>query len=111
MGLEIVATRQIQIIKTSAYETQFEYFASWDVPRGILNTILNSENPALEYTNWILSETGIEQIPVYFDGDYFQQGPIDYYKEVHVGEEHIEDLVDWIRCYENRGYDIEYLEN
>jgi hypothetical protein len=110
MGLEIIATRQIEIVKTGVQETQFEYFACWDVSTEIVNNILNSENKLLEYTNWILSTTGIEKFPIYFEGDHFQQGPIDYYEEVHVGEAHIEDLVYWMRLYENQGYDIEYLE-
>lgn len=104
--LQLKATREIIVVKTQETEIQTEYFVLWETSKQFTINILDSKTPLDDYIELVKSESYDEQVPVYYEGDYFDQGPVDYYEEVNVGDEHLAELIEWINYIKHKGYDV-----
>jgi hypothetical protein len=108
MNIEIIATRDIQVIKTGKIDEQTMIFDAYQTPTNITYKIHDSEDPIQTYIDWVRSGAEDFEYPIYADDDFLnERDPVGY--EIYNAEKrHIEDFLEWVQYATNEGYEIKF---
>ena len=109
MNIGFKATREIQVVKTGAIETQSMYFTSvWQTPTEVTYQIKGSEDPIQAYKNWVMAQEGcVYTDSVWADDDIWHECEPIGTVTVDLRAQHMDEFELWIRHMEQQGCTIE----
>lgn len=109
-NIHFVAKRRITFKKKNGKrsgEVQQVHFDEWQTPTTVTYEILKSPNPIQTYKDWILKECSRDQqLPVYAEDDYLQEGQPVRFEIYNAGKEHIQKFDEWIESVEEQGFTV-----
>lgn len=109
MNLHVAAVREVTVNKTGKKSTQRLNFGLWQTPTDITYEILESTNVKQAYIDWVKSNSSVEKYPIYAADDVLCDGDPVGYEDVNAGEDHVNELNEWIKSCEDEGYEIEFF--
>lgn len=108
MTQQLIATREVLVLKTNKAEIETKYFDLWLMPSKECKKVLQSNNPFKTYKEWVMSIDSKEIIPIYEDEDEFGEFEPIAYDEIDYSSLHLDGLETWILQMEEEGYDIKF---
>lgn len=81
-------------------------FELWQTPTKITMKAIETNNHYEVYKDWVLSISEDREMPIYSEEDIWNDGPAVGCEIVNHGEDHISDLDEWLKLYED--WDIKW---
>lgn len=110
MNLHVDGTREVVAVKSMQKSTQRISFSLYQTPTSVTRALLEAEDIAQAYRDWVLQDRCEETVEVYEPGDIFQEREPIGFKTVCHEDDHIKDFDKFIKECEDGGYDIEFYE-
>lgn len=108
MAQQLIATREVLVLKTNKSEIETKYFDLWLMTSKEYKKVLQSNNPFKAYKDWVMQIDSKKIIPVYKEEDEFGEFEPIAYDEIDYSSLHIDGLETWILQMEEEGYDIKF---
>lgn len=112
MNILITASRKITFKKKNGKrggEIQSGEFRALQTPTQVTYDILESNDPAQTYIDWVLAECSQDEIePVFAEDDIWQEGDPVGTRVWNHGKEHVEKFRAWIKDVEENGFTVKF---
>lgn len=108
MNIRIYAERQGTFVTEdgrSFPSTDRQFFQVSQTPTSVTMEIMRSETPVEAYVDWIKSNSEVEQVPVYDPNADWDAEPTHWVPYIW-GDEHINQLREWVKSHQEQGYQI-----
>jgi hypothetical protein len=107
-NVKIIGTRHIQVIKTGHVTTQSVEFDTIQTPTTVTHMICSSGSPIQSYIDHVLANSHDETIDTFADDDFLCETPIGK-RVLNHGQEHVEELEEFLAMCDLEGFDVEVI--
>jgi hypothetical protein len=112
MNIFIYAARWVNFKKKNGKRSggiQSSEFRALQTPTQVTYEILESNDPAQTYIDWVLAECSQDEIePVFAEDDIWQEGEPVGTRVWNHGKEHVEEFRAWIKDVEENGFTVKF---
>jgi len=108
MNIYITGTQDCMVIKTGKKFVKTVEFGAIQTPTDVTDTILEAEDKAQAYIDWVLSIGEDEQEPIYAEEDIFGLGEPVGCQTFNYCKEHVAEFKEWLELMEREGFDVNF---
>ena len=106
-NLHVTGYRTVIVEKTGKKDIQTTSFDLYQTPSKVTREILNADDPAQGYRDWVIADRYEEEEPIYAD-DIWEEGEPIGVKTVCYQDDHIKEFDEFIKECEEDGYELKF---
>jgi hypothetical protein len=96
MNILFKASREIQVVRTGAYDIQVTTFEVWQTPTDATKRIAGAAHPAAEYMAWVMEQSdALYEQRMFADDDVWLEHPIGH-EIVDPRKDHLDEFNAWL---------------
>lgn len=107
-NLHVTGYRTVIVEKTGKKDIQTTSFDLYQTPSNVTREILNTDDPAQGYRDWVIADRYEEEEPVYAEDDIWEEGEPIGVKTVCYHDEHVKEFDEFIKKCEEDGYELKF---
>lgn len=107
-NLHVTGFRTVIVEKTGKKDIQTTSFDLYQTSSNVTREILNSDNPAQGYRDWVIADRYEEEELVYAEDDIWGEGEPIGVKTVCYQDEHLKEFDEFIKDSEENGYELTF---
>ena len=108
VNIYITGTQDCVVIKTGKKFVNTVMFSAIQTPTHVTYAILDAEDKAQAYIDWVLSHGEDEQVPIYTEEDIFGRGEPIGWQTYNYCKEHVAEFKEWMELMKKEEFDVNF---